>query len=35
VRVSGPNLILSPALVLTEQDVNVILGALEVGLASL
>ena len=35
VRVSGPNLILSPPLVLTEQDVNTILSALDAGFASL
>ncbi len=35
VRVSGPNLILSPPLVLTEQDTNVILTALDTGFASL
>ncbi len=33
VRVSGPNIILSPPLVLTEDDVNVILSALDKGLA--
>lgn len=33
VRVSGPNIILSPPLVLTEDDVNVILSALDTGLA--
>jgi putrescine---pyruvate transaminase len=33
VRVSGPNIILSPPLVLTEEDVNVILSALNTGLA--
>ena len=32
VRVSGPNLILSPALVLTEDDANTILAALDAGL---
>jgi len=35
VRVSGPNLILSPPLVLTEDDVNVVLAALDAGFASL
>ncbi|MGB1389319.1 MAG: aminotransferase class III-fold pyridoxal phosphate-dependent enzyme [Paracoccaceae bacterium] len=35
VRVSGPNLILSPPLVLTEDDVNVVLNALDAGFASL
>ena len=34
VRVSGPNLILSPPLVLTEDDANIILTALEAGLAA-
>ncbi|WP_339763453.1 aspartate aminotransferase family protein [uncultured Sulfitobacter sp.] len=33
VRVSGPNLILSPPLVLTEQDTNTILTALDAGFA--
>jgi len=35
VRVSGPNIILSPPLVLTEADAGVILGALETGFAGL
>lgn len=35
VRVSGPNLILSPPLVLPEQDANTILSALDAGFASL
>lgn len=35
VRVSGPNIILSPPLVLTEADAQVILSALEAGFASL
>ena len=35
VRVSGNNIILSPALILTSQDVQVILAALEVGFAAL
>ncbi|MEM7547080.1 MAG: aspartate aminotransferase family protein [Pseudomonadota bacterium] len=35
VRVSGPNVILSPPLVLTEDDINTILSALDAGLASL
>ncbi|MFN3937793.1 MAG: aspartate aminotransferase family protein [Gemmobacter sp.] len=35
VRVSGPNIILSPPLVLTAADVRVILDALEAGLAAL
>lgn len=35
VRVSGPNLILSPPLVLTEGDADVILSALEAGFAAL
>ncbi|MGB7318159.1 MAG: aspartate aminotransferase family protein [Planktotalea sp.] len=35
VRVSGPNLILSPPLVLTEQDASAILSALDAGFASL
>jgi adenosylmethionine-8-amino-7-oxononanoate aminotransferase len=35
VRVSGPNIILSPPLVLTSDDVQVILSALDAGLAAL
>ena len=35
IRVSGPNIILSPPLVVTEADVDVILGALDTGLAAL
>lgn len=35
VRVSGPNLILSPPLVLTEADASIILGALDKGFAAL
>ena len=35
VRVSGPNIILSPPLVLTSDDVQVILSALKAGFASL
>lgn len=35
VRVSGPNIILSPPLVLTEADAGVILSALEAGFAAL
>ncbi len=35
VRVSGPNLILSPPLVLTQSDADVILSALEAGFAAL
>jgi adenosylmethionine-8-amino-7-oxononanoate aminotransferase len=35
VRVSGPNIILSPPLVVTETDVEVILSALEAGFGSL
>ncbi len=35
VRVSGPNIILSPPLVLTSEDAEVILGALEAGFAAL
>ncbi|MEX0287177.1 MAG: aspartate aminotransferase family protein [Paracoccaceae bacterium] len=35
VRVSGPNVILSPSLVLTEEDVNIVLSALDAGFASL
>src|SRR5690606_14608719 len=35
IRVSGPNIILSPPLVLTGDDVQVILNALEAGLAAL
>jgi adenosylmethionine-8-amino-7-oxononanoate aminotransferase len=31
VRVSGPNIILSPPLILTEDDVNTILSALKAG----
>lgn len=34
VRVSGPNLILSPPLVLSEQDANTILSALDAGFAA-
>lgn len=34
VRVSGPNLILSPPLVLTEADVTQVLSALDIGLAA-
>ncbi|MDQ2066525.1 aminotransferase class III-fold pyridoxal phosphate-dependent enzyme [Xinfangfangia sp. CPCC 101601] len=35
VRVSGPNIILSPSLVLTAEDVQVILSALDAGFAAL
>lgn len=35
VRISGPNVILSPPLVLTEDDVKVVLDALDTGFASL
>lgn len=35
VRVSGPNIILSPPLVLTEADAQVILTALDKGFAAL
>lgn len=35
VRVSGPNLILSPPLILTSADVQVILSAFEAGFAAL
>jgi hypothetical protein len=35
VRVSGPNIILSPPLVLTSEDVQVILKALDAGFAAL
>ncbi|NBT31746.1 MAG: hypothetical protein EBT13_07535, partial [Rhodobacteraceae bacterium] len=35
VRVSGPNLILSPPLVLTESDANDILSALDAGFSSI
>ncbi len=35
VRVSGPNIIMSPPLILTSGDVQTILGALEAGLAAL
>jgi adenosylmethionine-8-amino-7-oxononanoate aminotransferase len=34
VRVSGPNVILSPALVISEADIDVILAALDKGLAA-
>ena len=34
VRISGPNMILSPALILTEAEVDEILGAIDSGLAS-
>ena len=33
IRVSGPNIILSPALVLTQDDANTILAALDAGFA--
>ena len=35
IRVSGPNIILSPPLVLTGDDVQVVLKALDAGLAAL
>ncbi len=35
VRVSGPNLILSPSLVLTEQDASTLLSALDAGFAAI
>jgi adenosylmethionine-8-amino-7-oxononanoate aminotransferase len=35
VRVSGPNIILSPPLVLTSADVQVILASLDAGFAAL
>ena len=35
VRVSGPNLILSPPLIVSEQDVNVILASLDAGFSAL
>jgi adenosylmethionine-8-amino-7-oxononanoate aminotransferase len=35
VRVSGPNIILSPPLILTEADATIILNALDAGFASL
>ena len=35
VRVSGNNIILSPLLIVTSADVQVILGALEAGFAAL
>jgi adenosylmethionine-8-amino-7-oxononanoate aminotransferase len=35
IRVSGNNIILSPPLILSEADVNVILSAIDTGLASL
>lgn len=34
VRISGPNLILSPPLVLTENDANILLSAIDAGLAA-
>jgi putrescine aminotransferase len=34
VRVSGPNLILSPPLVLTEDDVTIMLNAIDAGFAA-
>jgi adenosylmethionine-8-amino-7-oxononanoate aminotransferase len=34
IRVSGPNIILSPPLVLTEADVTTILSALDAGFAA-
>ena len=34
VRVSGPNLILSPALIISEEEAEVILSALDAGLAA-
>ena len=34
VRVSGPNMILSPPLIVTEQDVKDILAAIDKGLAA-
>jgi adenosylmethionine-8-amino-7-oxononanoate aminotransferase len=34
IRISGPNIILSPSLVLSEQDADVILSALDAGLAA-
>lgn len=34
IRVSGPNVILSPALIVTEAEVNIILSALDAGLAA-
>ena len=33
IRVSGPNIILSPSLVISEADIDVILAALDTGLA--
>ena len=35
VRVSGPNLILSPSLILTEDDANTLLSAINAGFAAL
>ena len=34
VRVSGPNLILSPALIVTEDDCNILLSAIDAGFAA-
>ena len=34
IRISGPNIILSPPLVLSEDDVNTILSAIDAGLAA-
>lgn len=33
VRVSGPNVILSPALIISEQEVDIVLAALDKGFA--
>jgi adenosylmethionine-8-amino-7-oxononanoate aminotransferase len=35
VRVSGPNIIMSPPLILTAEDVQIILSALDAGFAAL
>ena len=34
VRVSGPNVILSPALIISEAEINTVLAALDKGLAA-
>jgi adenosylmethionine-8-amino-7-oxononanoate aminotransferase len=35
IRVSGPNVILSPSLILSEADTDTIIGALDAGLAAI